>query len=272
MAIKARIKTFTPKNAQNILDAAIKSGCINRKINMNKVDRYVQAMKNGEWKQNGQPITFDENGILMDGQHRLKACVLANIPMTVMVHENVERSTFDTFDCGVPRTARQVVEMAGGKKYATQVASIIHGVHDLRSIGHTAMNSSNMTNTQVNDEYVANAELYDNVAQYASKCVVESKCAAPKLIGTVAYYLIKDRKQPIEEVETFITGITSIESSDNAYINKLRRWLMQHRMERISDRTKLGYIILTWNAMVCNEKIPTYSEKNVEVMPSFITK
>lgn len=272
MSIKARIKLITPEMAKKILDKAAESGCINRQINRFKVETYADAIKKGQWKDNGVAISFDENGILMDGQHRLHACILAGLPISVMVHENVSRDTFDTFDCGVPRTAGQVLSMAGISKYSHTVASIVRGVNDLRHIGHTALNMMTMTNTQVREICEQDSEMYQYAAQFASCAVVTSKCLTPKMVGTVAYYLIRDLKQDIKVVENFLTGITSIDSSENPYINKLRRWLISHRGERMSDRTKLGYIILTWNAMVTNSRMPAYTEKNVETMPTFIAK
>ena len=53
-----------------------KNSC-NRPLSQNTVYRYADAILSGEWKLNGDTIRFDSNGTLIDGQHRLHACVKA---------------------------------------------------------------------------------------------------------------------------------------------------------------------------------------------------
>lgn len=47
----------------------------NRKLKKHVVETYVNDMKNGKWSLTGDSITFDEEGVLTNGQHRLTAVV-----------------------------------------------------------------------------------------------------------------------------------------------------------------------------------------------------
>lgn len=61
-----------------------------------------------------QGIAFDENGELVDGQHRLNAIVEANIPVQMNVTYNVHRAPGEVFtiDMGRKRTYANIVAMS----------------------------------------------------------------------------------------------------------------------------------------------------------------
>lgn len=49
----------------------------NRNLTDRIAKKYARDMASGKWKTTGDPIRFDVDGNLIDGQHRLQACVLA---------------------------------------------------------------------------------------------------------------------------------------------------------------------------------------------------
>lgn len=64
---------------------------------------YAQAMEDKEWENNGVPLLFDENGQLLDGQHRLEGAFVSKKTMTVLLVFGVPFSTFLTLDAGIKR-------------------------------------------------------------------------------------------------------------------------------------------------------------------------
>lgn len=50
----------------------------NRDLKNNESLRYAKYMISGKWHDNGIPLSFDQNGRLVDGQHRLMAIIHAN--------------------------------------------------------------------------------------------------------------------------------------------------------------------------------------------------
>lgn len=83
-----------------------------RKVNWNIVHKYARTMEQGLWKHNGEPIIFDENGLLKDGQHRLLAVLESGVPVKMLVVKGVDRD-INTFDEGGGRTAAQRAKAEG---------------------------------------------------------------------------------------------------------------------------------------------------------------
>ena len=63
---------LTPEQAQYILDFHNKD---NRKLSKSQVTRITRSIENDNWLLDGQPITFNVDGNLTEGQHRLSAIV-----------------------------------------------------------------------------------------------------------------------------------------------------------------------------------------------------
>lgn len=64
----------------------------NRSINHKLVSAYSQQMFTNNWDITGQAISFDINGNLIDGQHRLSAVIMANKPVRMLVATGLRRT------------------------------------------------------------------------------------------------------------------------------------------------------------------------------------
>lgn len=87
----------------------------NRPINDRRVNDYVKRMEVGDW-QLGQPITFDEDDNLIDGQHRLEAVVKYGKPIKFCVLRGLPSESKTVFDMGQPRTVSQIAAISGCEK------------------------------------------------------------------------------------------------------------------------------------------------------------
>lgn len=74
-----------------------------RKINWHVVHAYAEDMKAGRWVLNGEPICFDENGNLRNGQHRLYAIIRAGVVVQTLVIRNIA-SGCTLYDYGLKRS------------------------------------------------------------------------------------------------------------------------------------------------------------------------
>lgn len=111
---------LTPAAARTLLARNLK----NRKISEKVVQKYAAEIKAGEWRLTPGGIGFDDQGTLVDGQHRLHAIIRANqsVPMVVTLglptagQEKVDRhrrrSLFDALYLAGFATKRQEVEIA----------------------------------------------------------------------------------------------------------------------------------------------------------------
>jgi hypothetical protein len=78
------------------------------------VDFLASEMKNGRFKDNGDAIRFDVNGCLIDGQHRLAACVKSGVPIVdAIIVLGLEPEAIDTIDSGKRRKASDKVHLRG---------------------------------------------------------------------------------------------------------------------------------------------------------------
>lgn len=114
--------TITPDRAQEILES---SNSMNRPLNMKHVRYLATEMRNGRWKNNGDTICFDKNHILLDGQHRLKALILAEVTLKFLVVQDLATETFATKDCGRSRGPADTLAIRGEKNYTTLASAVV---------------------------------------------------------------------------------------------------------------------------------------------------
>ena len=110
--MRSEILKITPEMAKAFLERNMKN---NRRVNHDTVKRYARIMKGGGWNLTHQGIAFDENGELIDGQHRLQAIIIANVPVTMMVTYGVPHTDGEAFtiDAGRKRTVQNIMQISG---------------------------------------------------------------------------------------------------------------------------------------------------------------
>jgi hypothetical protein len=89
----------------------------------------VQVIRDGEWN-NGiaQGLIFTPDGFLLDGQHRLAACALANREIEAPVAVNAPWSTFPDTDAGRQRTAAQLLDIPHANNCAAIAKYLMPGI------------------------------------------------------------------------------------------------------------------------------------------------
>lgn len=109
--LNATIMTVTPVMAADWLT----HNNNNRKIDPHTVTKYANDMRNGNFTLNPDAIAFDTGGNLVNGQHRLRAIIVSDVPTDCVVIFDfpVNSSDFLNFDCGKNRTIRSRIELAG---------------------------------------------------------------------------------------------------------------------------------------------------------------
>ena len=104
--------TITPELAKDLLQDYNKN---NRNISQIQVARIAKDMKDGNWQVNGETIKFAKNNYLIDGQHRLQACVLADTPFETYVIYDLDNSVIDSVDTGRRRSDNDILKLNGFK-------------------------------------------------------------------------------------------------------------------------------------------------------------
>lgn len=114
----AEIVLVTPDLAQEWLERNPN----NRNVVAFRVSSYASQMTAGSWKLTHQGIAFDENGNLVDGQHRLRAVVESGVSVRFWVFRGVSREAMIAIDVGKTRTASDAFSLLGDKATTNSVA------------------------------------------------------------------------------------------------------------------------------------------------------
>jgi hypothetical protein len=115
---------ITPAMAQGWLDRGQEH---NRQPTRGRVVRLTNAIRRGEWQVTGDTIKLDAEGFVIDGRHRLLACVAAGMPIRSLVVRGVNREAFPVLDTGKSRTPGDVMGIAGFKNRVA-IASTARGL------------------------------------------------------------------------------------------------------------------------------------------------
>lgn len=131
--MKVELKTIWPSEAKEILQT---KNYNNRPISAISVKKIANDINNGSYVLTHQAIAFDVTGRLIDGQHRLSACVMANKPIAILVATGLPVSqnvgdgvinTFEVIDSGKSRNVSQML-LLSGMKNSSQVAATAKAV------------------------------------------------------------------------------------------------------------------------------------------------
>ena len=95
----------------------------NRPVSAMKDKGYAWAMANKRWGDNRQPIQFDKNGDMVDGQHRCNAIIHSKTSIMMDLVFGVDPAAFDRIDIGKVRQASDIFAIEGIAHYATTAAA-----------------------------------------------------------------------------------------------------------------------------------------------------
>ena len=113
--VNAKVMQITPELASKWLTKNL----VNRDIRRKKVEMFARDICNGKWQMNGEAIVFNENGELIDGQHRLSAVVMAKKSVDMLVVKGIENEV-TIFDRGSNRSTTDIFRLMG---YDAKVAN-----------------------------------------------------------------------------------------------------------------------------------------------------
>jgi hypothetical protein len=142
--ISFNLETITPDLAAKFLVHNKK----NRPLHVRHVKKLSRALTEGRWLVNGEPLIFAKDGSLLDGQHRLHACIESGVTLKTAVVRGVDPNTFTTIDIGAKRTHSDVVGAAGHKN-ATIVSSAVRWIVALKSDNPMCLTSIQMDSDEI---------------------------------------------------------------------------------------------------------------------------
>jgi hypothetical protein len=101
--MKTEIRVILPNEAAQLL--ANRHPRQVERFSESTAEAYADIMRKGSWDQyHPQGIAVSASGQLLDGQHRLRAIVISNMPQRMLIVTGVPESTYKHLDAGKART------------------------------------------------------------------------------------------------------------------------------------------------------------------------
>lgn len=112
---------------KELADKWLQTNNRNRTLKKYKLLRLEEAMETGTFELTHQGIAIDENGVLIDGHHRLTCISKTGIPTKMFVVFNAPNSRF--IDTGASRTDRDAMYMSGAiEKDSTEYQRYVYSL------------------------------------------------------------------------------------------------------------------------------------------------
>lgn len=110
----------------------------NRSLSIPHVERLARDMKAGAWGDTPEPIAFDSNGRLIDGQHRLAAVVKSGVTICFWVATNCHLDAQKYLDAGRRRSLADAYGFYMGDSLGKRAEAITKAMMDCRlNYGYT---------------------------------------------------------------------------------------------------------------------------------------
>lgn len=240
--IEMEVREVSPAIADEWLDENIDN---NRSVSDSKVSQYARDMRQGKWALNAQPIIFDYNGNLIDGQHRLWACKRADATFQTLVVYGVAPEAVATIDAGRPRSASDVLDMRG-VTYYKHCASIARFVYRWEH-GHVAnrAQSTRPTRRQVIETYEKYPKRIQEWARKQGRFA--GVISRPTSMAQVTFvFSLLHREKAEDFSEAIITG-ANLNVGDPALLLRDRLSKDRDAKEKLSYKEWMALTIKAWN-------------------------
>lgn len=240
------VVTVTPAMAAYWLEHLNKG---NRHLSAIVAGRYAEAMKAGRWKLTHQAIAFDSEGHILDGQHRLQAVVMADMPMQFWVIPNGDRDTFAVLDVGRRRQAGHLID----HPHRNMIAAAARYVGAIDGTLTTGVTSGVLAGRVSNDRVIEVVEMWPelkDLAGIASSCYKAGRISGSPHLAVLAQASRTQYRDRIPEWATGIIDGIGLNATDPRL--HLRNRFMREKTARWSSSEAqrvlaYGLIVTTWN-------------------------
>lgn len=249
--VTAELVTVTPDMALEWLETC---NTHNRPVRESFVAKLVRAIVAGEWQVNGEAIKFSTEGVLLDGQHRLWACVQSDTPIVTAVVRGVEMSAQVTMDTGVRRTLADQLKLRGLKS-SKQLSAALAILWRLET--GKIMSTDTPSITEALAIMDANPGLEQSVVRAESWRLHVRMSGA--VLATVHHRALDIAAEDAEDFFTRLASGAELPEHDARFV--FRRYVDRRRTQRSVEPQWVTHAVLikAWNAYRQGRKVQTLS-------------
>lgn len=253
----------------------------NRPMSQRKVNQYAFDMLSGKWRLTHQGIGFAKSGFMKDGQHRIMAIIQAaeqgatmgeevlppnpKISIQMQVTFGLEDDVFDVLDTGLPRSAAQVLAIAGYSNQS-QLAAAARLLFMYDNLDFKFWRS-----TKISNHEILKTVQDSGIVEYIPYATVLSPVGFIPSSVTAGYYVC-ERALPTGPHEEFLDAITNglnYNGTDDPR-RVLREYMVRSKGQpkvRRDAAMHMALYIIAWNDFAKKRKRNTISWRTTMAFP-----
>lgn len=217
----------------------------NRNISNARVQQYARDMQSGSWAYTGDPIRFNGDGKLIDGQHRLLACIESGRSFETLVLRNLPLSVQEKLDQGKVRNAGDHLSLRGFEQ-ARAVAAIARQLYGIKR-GFNVKQAAGSRPT--NAEVLALVDRHPAIAESVGALDKHVLGVHPSLLGAIHYigtHMVHDRENADAFAGVFSTD-EPVYIGDAAHAWRERLVAQATQKTVLRTRSRLYGTVQAWN-------------------------
>jgi len=233
---------ITPDHAMKLLEG----NTHNRPIRDGHVAKLARAMTEGRWRLNGTTIVVSKTGKVLDGQHRLWACVEAGVPFQTVLITGVEDDAFTTLGDQLARIGSDLFAYYGVRNHKV-VAPAVTLMYFYDNHNLAQMESAKKQPSQ-DELYSLFRTSHPALEDIAGECNAYRHLLSPSIVAFFKYVFGQvDPEKAATFFDQLLYGVGS--KGDKLPVYQLRRRLELDRTSKakLPRQEKLALIIKAWN-------------------------
>lgn len=248
--VTTEIVNITPAKAEQMLAA----NTHNRPLRQRTVEQLQGAIERGEWLFNGDAIRFDNEGVLVDGQHRLWAIALGTTTVRCLVVRGLEQESQMTMDLGTRRNLGDQLRLMGYKSTSNLAAILVSKWKLDNGLMQTTAKPTIQQALRVLEE---NPTIVDSVKAY-NNLRQGTAMSTSSVLGMLHYECMSIDQAAAETFFGRLGDGVGLEANDPIY--KLRERLMATKTSVVQQA---ALTIKAWNLFMEGRKVESLMWKAV---------
>jgi hypothetical protein len=252
---ETRVVNVTPELAEKFLER----NTANRNCNKVNVTILASEMLNKKWMFNGETVTFDHEGTLRNGQHRLKAIIESSESQPILIVTGVTPEAFTTMDIGSRRNGGDILSIKNVKN-SKSASSLCKFVFAYKNTIYTETQHANRTlsNTKIYTYYKTLTDSESSI-EFGGR-LSKDKDVEPKVLSRNQlcgfHYLFSEKNK--QHANEFLEGVFYGNNLDrDSPILAIRNRLLKARRNKnykIPNKEFIMIMTIAWNKWRNNEK------------------
>jgi hypothetical protein len=235
-----RVK-LTPEAAKAILSGNTK----NRPVSQANLKKLKTEINEGRWKLTHQGICVSKEGNLIDGQHRVLACIETGKPIEVMLTTGAPEENFKYIDTGKKRGTSDILAIEGFKHHTSLASLVTNAVYWENGVPLSAKQSDSIDPNDIINFAKANE---DRLYLIINRSYKHKTKFLGLTVTSFVYYLLDKigYEEASEKLDMMISGVTK-----DKHLVKTRDEFINLKLQRLTISFE-DSVIKVLHGLICS--------------------